>query len=71
MIFDMNSTKELFEHFYAAQAAEGVAINALLDTLNGGVKDNEILMALTNRMTETHNKKMDIWDQFQQHRLDA
>ena len=71
MIFDMTSSKELFEQFYAAQATEGAAITALHDTLTDGVKDNDILMALTNRMTEAHNKKMAIWDQLQQHRLDA
>lgn len=71
MIFDMKSSKELFEKFQAAQAAEGAAITALHDVMKGGMKDKEILIALTDRMTEAHNKKMDIWDQLQQHRLDA
>ncbi len=70
MIFDMNSSKELFEKFQAAQAAEGAAITALHDAMKGGMKDNDILIALSDRMTEAHNKKMDIWDQLQQFRLD-
>ncbi len=71
MIFDMNSSKELIEKLQAAQAIEGAAITALHDALKGGMKDDKILGALTDRMTEAHNKKMDIWDQLQQHRLDV
>jgi len=71
MIFDMNSSKELFEKFQAAHADEGAAITALHDAMKGGMKDKESLISLTDRMTEAHNKKMDIWDQLQQHRLDA
>ena len=71
MIFDMNSSKELFEKFQAAQTAEGAAITALHDAMSGGIKDNTVLMSLTDRMTDAHNKKMDIWDQLQQHRLDV
>ncbi len=71
MIFDMDSSKELFEKLQAAQAAEGVAITALHNAMKGGVKDSKALGALTDCMTEAHNKKMDIWDQLQQHRLDV
>ena len=71
MIFDMNSTKELFGQFSAAQSVEVTAIAALHDALRGGVKDNEILMTLTDRMTEAHQKKMGIWHQLQQHRIDT
>jgi hydrogenase maturation factor len=71
MIFDMNSSKELIEKLQTAQAIEGAAITALHDAMKGGMKDNATLMALTDRMTEAHNKKMDIWDQLQKHRLDV
>lgn len=71
MIFDINSSKELFEKFQAAQTAEGAAITALHDAMKSGMKDKEVLISLTECMSEAHGKKMDIWDQLQQHRLDA
>lgn len=71
MIFDMNSSMELIEKLQAAQAAEGVAITALHDALKSGIKDDDVLVALTDSMTDAHNKKMDIWDQLQQHRIDV
>ena len=69
MILDGNLAGPLLEQFKSAQDAEGVAMTALQDAMKGGMKDQEILMALTDRMTEAHNKKMDVWDQLQQHRL--
>ena len=65
MIIDGNEAGPLLEQFKIAQDAEGAAITALHDAMKGGMKDHAILMALTDRMTETHNKKMDIWDQLQ------
>ena len=65
MIIDGNEAGPLLEQFKIAQDAEGAAITALHDAMKGGMKDREILMALTDRMTETHNKKMDIWGQLQ------
>ena len=70
MILDGNSADPLLEQFKSAQDAEGVAIAALHDAMKGGTKDKEILMTLTDRMTEAHNKKMDVWDQLQQFQLD-
>ena len=71
MVIDGNTAGPLLEQLKIAAAAEGVAITALHDAMKGGMKDKGILMALTDRMTEAHNKKMDIWDQLQQHRLDV
>lgn len=71
MLIDGNSAGSLLEQFKIAQEVEGAAITALHDAMKGSMKDMEILMALTDRMTETHNKKMDIWDQLKQHRLDV
>ena len=65
MIIDGNPAGPLLEQFKIAQDSEGAAITALHAAMAGGMKDHEVLMALTDRMTETHNKKMDIWDQLQ------
>lgn len=70
MIIDGNAAGPLLEQFKVAQEAEGAAITALHDAMKGGTKDSTILMALTDRMSEAHNKKMDIWNQLQQFRLD-
>lgn len=70
MILDGNTAGPLLEQFKAAQDAEGAAIKALHDALKSGLKDGAVLMALTDRMTAAHNKKMDIWDQLQPQRLD-
>ncbi len=70
MIIDGNEAGPLLEQFKIAQDAEGAAITALHDAMKGDMKDREILMALTDRMTATHNQKMEIWEQLQQHRLD-
>ena len=71
MIIDKNAAGPLLEQFKLAQDAESAATMALHDAMKGGMKDKEILMALTNCMTEAHNKKMDILDQLQQYRLDV
>lgn len=70
MIIDGTTAGPLLEQFKVAQDAEGVAIANLLSAMKSGIRDDATLMALTDRMTETHNNKMDIWDQLQQHRLD-
>jgi hypothetical protein len=71
MVIDGKTAAPLLDQFKVAQEAEGAAITALHDAMKSGMKDREILMALTDRMTETHNLKMDIWDQLQHHRLDG
>lgn len=70
MVIDGDAAGPLLEQLKIAAAAEGAAITALHDALKAGIRDDEILIALTDRMTEAHNKKMDIWDQLQQFRLD-
>ncbi len=70
MVIDGNAAGPLLEQFKVAQDVEGAAITALHDALKSGMKDKEALMALTDRMTETHNRKMDLWDELQQFRLD-
>ena len=69
MIIDMNS-KPLLDKLIAASEVEGAATKALLAALENGIRDSVTLDNLATRMTETHNKKMDIWDQLQQVRLD-
>ena len=69
MIIDM-SAKPLLEQFQAANEAEGVAIKELLAYMQGGGRDNQTLEALTNRMTSTHDKKMDIYAQLEAVRID-
>jgi hypothetical protein len=64
MIIDM-SAKPLLEQFQAVNEAEGVAINELLAYMQGGGRDNQILEALTSRMTSTHDKKMEIYAKLQ------
>ncbi len=70
MIIDGNVAGSLLRQFKTAQEAEGAAITALHEAMRGGITDKAILMALTDRMTEAHNKKMDIWDQVEKLRLD-
>ena len=70
MIFDIDSTKDLFVEFHAAREIEYTAINLLLDALKGGNRDMAYIGELTTRMEDTHNHVMDIWEQLQQHRLD-
>lgn len=70
MVIDGNAAGPLLEQFKVAQEVEGAAVTALNDALKAGVRDDATLMALTDRMTETHNRKMDIWDELQQFRLD-
>lgn len=70
MVIDGNAAGPLLEHFNVAQEVEWAAVTALNDALKAGVRDDAALMALTDRMTETHNRKMDIRDELQQFRLD-
>lgn len=70
MVIDGNAAGPLLEQFKLAQDAEGDAVTALHNALKAGIRDDVTLMALTDHMTEMHNKKMDIWDQLQQFRLD-
>ena len=70
MVIDGNAAGPLLEQFKVAQEVEGAAVTALNDALKAGVRDDATLMALTDRMTETHNRKMDTWDELQQFRLD-
>lgn len=69
MIIDMSS-KPLLEQLIVATEIEDTAAKALLSALENGVRDSATLATLTNRMTETHNDKMDIWDQLKQAKLD-
>ena len=69
MIIDMSS-KPLLAQLIVASEVEDTATKELLSALENGVRDSAKLEALTNRMTETHNKKMDIWDQLEQVKLD-
>jgi hypothetical protein len=64
------SARPLLEQFQAANEAEGIAIKELLADMQAGGNDNQKLEALTNRMTNTHDKKMDIYAQLQSVRLD-
>jgi hypothetical protein len=63
MVIDGNAAGPLLEQFKVAQDVEGAAITALHNALKAGVRDDATLIALTDRMTETHNRKMDIWDE--------
>lgn len=69
MIIDMSS-KPLLDQLIVASEVEDTATKALRSALENGVRDSATLETLTNRMTETHNKKMDIWDQLEQVKLD-
>ena len=53
----------------AASADETEATRALSALLEAGA-DQEILKAATKRMSDAHNRKMDVIDQMQAHRLD-
>ena len=69
MIVDMRA-QPLIDRLLAANEAEGVAIKALHDYLQGGGRDNEKAEALLSGMTRAHDKKMDIWSQLEAVRLD-
>lgn len=60
----------LMEQFRAANDAEGAAIRALLAYMQGGGNDNKRLMELTDGMTLAHDKKMQIYKEMQQFRID-
>lgn len=68
MVFSSDSIP-LFEEYKLARAIEGEAITALHAAMKGGLRDENALMELTQRMTDTHNKSMDIWDQLQQFKM--
>lgn len=71
MIFDMDSTKDLFEKYQAARDVEDAARKKYLAAMKSENKDMHTLGDLSTRMEDAHNKAMDIWDQLQQHRLDV
>jgi hypothetical protein len=60
----------LISDLKSASEAEGVAIGNLLAAMKSGVKDREVLGALTDAMERTHSAKMAIFDQLQEFRLD-
>jgi len=68
MIFDMSAV-HLFEKYKIAREAEAVATKQLLAAMESCNRDMPSLEDLTQRMTDAHNKAMDIWDQLQQFKL--
>ena len=68
MIFDM-SAMPLFERYKIARETEAVATKQLLAAMESGNRDMPTLEDLTQRMTDAHNKAMDIWDELQQFKL--
>ena len=59
----------LMEEFKAASDAEGSAIRNLHDLMKLSA-DMETLKQATKTMEDTHNRKMDLFNQMQAHRLD-
>lgn len=68
-VYDQRAVS-LMEQFGAANDAEGVAIKVLLAYMQGGGNDQQKLMELTNNMTATHDRKMQIYQEMQQFRID-
>ena len=68
MIFDM-SAMPLFERYKIARETEAVATKQLLAAMESGNRNMPTLEDLTQRMTDAHNKAMDIWDELQQFKL--
>jgi hypothetical protein len=68
-VFDSNTAGPLLRQFEAANEAEGAAIRAVRAAQEARA-DTSTIMGLIDRMTEAHNKKMDIWEQLERLRLD-
>jgi hypothetical protein len=68
MIFNENAMP-LMVKYQAAREVEAIATQALLSAMENGSRDMPALDALTQEMTDAHNKAMDIWDALQQHRI--
>ncbi|MDR2333711.1 MAG: hypothetical protein LBE61_09525 [Burkholderiaceae bacterium] len=56
---------ELLAEFNVAQIRETEAILALSNALKSGVKDEALLLQLTEHMTTSHQLKMDAWERLQ------
>ena len=61
----------LLEEFNVANEIEANAVKELRDYMQAGGKDEAILIELTNKMEETHNKKMELYQQVQKFKLDS
>lgn len=68
-VFDSNTSGPLLEQFKAAQDAEDRAIRTVRTAQEMGT-DSATLIDLINQMTEIHNKKMSIWNQLEEQKLD-
>jgi hypothetical protein len=66
-----NRAMPMLKELRSASEAEGAAINALLSYMQNGGRDNNRLLELTNEMTSSHDKKMQIYQEMQQFRLDV
>jgi len=54
----------LVMEYQAAREVEAKATQTLLSAMKNGIQDTD---ELTQKMTDAHNKAMDIWDRLQQH----
>jgi len=60
----------LMEKFRAVNDSEGFAIKALLEYMQSGGIDQNILLKLSENMESAHNHKMLIYQELQQYRID-
>jgi len=70
MIFNENAMP-LMMKYQAAREVETIATQALISAMESNIRDVPVLDALTQEMTDGHNKAMDIWNELQQYRLGA
>ena len=70
MIFDKNTAASLIEQLKLANEHEGVAILALQAEMQKEIKDQNTIMLLTEKMSESHNKKMALWSELEKLRID-
>lgn len=60
----------LMKEFIKANEDEATATKCLLDLMNSGCNDNEIINSANKKFTDSHSHKMDIYSKLQEFRLD-
>ena len=69
MVLDI-SASPILERYKVAKAAENTAVIALHGALASGVREEQVLLALTKTMERTHDESMGIYAELNAVRLD-
>jgi hypothetical protein len=66
-----HSAVPLLEKFQAASEVEAAAAREMLDYMQGGSGDRQVILALSEKMTRAHEAKMAIYKELQGLRIDT